>query len=118
MLLLLGIGILWAFGQVQNQIPIVSNARAQQRAGTGLVYIAYDVEDPDGDVMTVWVKISADGGVTFEVPARTFDGDVGAGIRSGTGKEIVWDAGADAPHTLGSNYVDPVGEIERSSNNG
>ena len=105
-LLLLAIGLLWAFGQEpQNQAPIVSNARAQQRAGTHLVYITYDVADPDGDVMTVFVQLSSDGGVTFDVPARTFSGDVGAGIRSGTGKQIVWDAGADTPHTLGSNYV-------------
>jgi formylglycine-generating enzyme required for sulfatase activity len=46
-----------------------------------------------------------DGGKTFDVPAETFEGDIGPGITNGKGKHIVWDAGADAPHTLGSNYI-------------
>lgn len=83
-----------------NHTPVVTNAHALQRLDTFLVDIVYDVEDEDGDVMTVSVQISADGGKTFDVPAETFSGDVGPGITSGKGKHIVWDAGADAPRSL------------------
>jgi len=105
-LLLLGIGTLLAFGQRQgNRAPVVSNAHAEQRSGTHLVDITYDVKDPDGDTMTVSVEVSNDGGKTFNVPAKTFSGDIGPGITSGVGKRIVWNAGTDAPNTSGSNYM-------------
>ncbi len=81
-LLLLMMGTLLAFGQRQgNRAPVVSNAHAEQRSGTHLVDITYDVEDPDGDTMTVSVELSNDGGKTFNVPAKTFSGDIGPGIR-------------------------------------
>jgi len=106
MLLLLTIGGLLAFGQGRiNRAPIVSNAHAEQHPGTHLVDITYDVEDPDGDSMTVSVQFSDDGGETFNVPAKTFSGDIGPGVTSGKGKRVVWDAGADVPNTFGSNYV-------------
>ncbi len=104
-LLLLAIGVVWTYAQEGGKrAPVVSNAHAQQREGTRLVDITYVLEDPDGDAMTVSVLISSDGGKTFVVPAKTFSGDIGPGIISGKDKHIVWDAGADAPHTLGSNY--------------
>ena len=106
MLLLLTIGGLLAFGQGRrNRAPIVSNAHAEQRSGTHLVDITYNLEDPDGDTMTLSVQLSADGGKTFNVPAKTFSGDIGVGIASGRGKHIVWDAGVDLPDTDGSKYV-------------
>jgi len=104
-ILLFVIGLLLAFGQTANRPPVVSNAHAEQRAGTRLVDITYDVADPDGDVMTVSVQISDNGGSTFDISAQTFSGDIGEGIISGVGKRIVWDAGADAPHSFGTNYV-------------
>jgi len=103
--LLLTIGILWAFGQqLENRALVVSNAHAQQREGTFLVDITYDVEDAEGDEMTISVQVSDDGGKTFNVPAKTFTGDIGSGITSGKDKHIVWDAGADAPHIFGSSF--------------
>ncbi|MCZ6678260.1 MAG: formylglycine-generating enzyme family protein, partial [Candidatus Poribacteria bacterium] len=106
MLLLLTIGGLLAFGQGRrNRAPIVSNAHAEQRPGTHLVDITYNLEDPDGDTMTLSVQISDNGGKTFNVPAKTFSGDIGQGITGGKKKRIVWDAGADAPNRFGSNYV-------------
>jgi len=99
------LSILWAYAQgEENHAPIVSNAHAEQRKGTLLVDITYDVEDADGDEMTISVLISDDGGKTFNVPAKTFTGDIGTGITSGKGKHIIWDAGADAPHIFGANF--------------
>jgi formylglycine-generating enzyme required for sulfatase activity len=84
----------------ENRPPFVSNIYAQQRPGTKLVDIIYDVDDPDGDRLTITVAVSDDGGSTFKVPAWTLTGDVGNGISPGKGKKIVWNAGADLPNNV------------------
>ena len=94
----------FSWAQDENRAPFVSNVHAEQRTGTKLVDITYDAADPDGDLLTITVSVSDDGGSTFAVPAGTFTGDVGTGIAPGTGKQIVWDAGADVPEVYGTNY--------------
>ena len=79
----------------KNRPPVVSKVHAEQRPGTEQAVITYDVNDPDGDILTISVHISDDGGKTFTVPAKTFSGDVGTRIKPGTNKRIVWDAGKD-----------------------
>jgi len=79
----------------KNRPPVVSKVHAEQRPGTEQAVITYDVNDPDGDTLTISVQISDDGGKTFTVPAMTFSGDIGAKIRPGKNKRIVWDAGKD-----------------------
>jgi formylglycine-generating enzyme required for sulfatase activity len=81
-----------------NNPPVVSNVTASQRAdGSKLVDIYYNLADADGDACTVWAVVSDDGGTTYKVPARTFTGHVGPGITPGSGRHIIWDAGADIP---------------------
>ena len=75
--------------------PVVTNVVAAQRAGTKLVDINYDVNDPDGDLLKVRVEVSDNDGMLYSVPAFSMTGDIGEGIASGTGKHIVWDAGVD-----------------------
>ena len=53
---------LWA--EEENQEPVVTNARAK-RLDYEDVLIRYDVEDGDGDLMSVSVKVSDEGGKTF-----------------------------------------------------
>ncbi|PAW61420.1 MAG: hypothetical protein B9S37_05580 [Verrucomicrobiia bacterium Tous-C3TDCM] len=74
--------------------PVVSNISAVQRAGTKLVDITYDVT-ADTPTVLVALEISNDGGQTFTVPAVTTSGALGAGIATGTGKVITWNAGVD-----------------------
>lgn len=74
--------------------PDVSNLTASQRAETKLVDIDYDLASPFGS-LAVSLEISSDGGATWTVPASSASGDVGASVAPGTGKAIVWDAGAD-----------------------
>jgi formylglycine-generating enzyme required for sulfatase activity len=74
--------------------PVVSNISAVQRAGTKLVDITYDVT-ADTPTVKVTLEISNDGGQTFTVPAVTTSGAFGAGIATGTGKVITWNAGVD-----------------------
>jgi hypothetical protein len=67
--------------------------RASQRAGTKLVDITYDVAATGA--VSVAVAVSTNGGATYDLPATHFSGHYGAGVTPGTGKAIVWDAGAD-----------------------
>ena len=102
-----------------HQAPFVSNVEVKQ-TDIDHVLIRYDVAEPDGDRVTISLRVSGDGGKTFNVPATKLAGDVGPGISSGTGKEIVWTIDDDIPlHKLGENYViavvadDLVGFSER-----
>ncbi len=90
-LLLLGIGLPAAAATV------VSNLTAAQRAGTALVDIGYDLQAPGYAAVTVTLEASSDGGATWTLPVLTVSGDVGSGVAPGTGRAIVWDAGADWP---------------------
>ena len=75
--------------------PVVTNVRAAQRTGTKLVDIFYDLVDVDSATVTVAIALSADGGANYNLPAATFTGDYGGGVRPGTNKRAVWNAGAD-----------------------
>ena len=74
--------------------PQVSNVQASQRTGTKLVDITYDVTAVGA--VTVSAAVSTNRGVTYDLPATHFSGSgYGSGVTPGTGKAIVWDAGAD-----------------------
>jgi formylglycine-generating enzyme required for sulfatase activity len=88
----------------QNRAPVVTDVQAQQRSGTKLVDITYDVSDADGDTLAITVQVSSDSGKTFSIIHTTLSGDTGSGIRSGTGKKIVWDAGVDYPNKYGTGF--------------
>jgi formylglycine-generating enzyme required for sulfatase activity len=73
--------------------PVVSNVRASQRGGgSKLVDIYYDVADSDGDRLTVSAAITDNGA---PVSASSLTGAIGANVVPGSGKQIVWNAGAD-----------------------
>ncbi len=99
-MLIFGGPAVWA-----NTAPEVTNVTAAQRGGgSNLVDIGYDLADADGNPSRVWVFVSRNGGATWTVVATSFTGDYGEGITPGTGKAIVWDAGADLPGTYGTNF--------------
>ncbi len=58
-------------------LPVISNVTSQQRSGSKLVDISYDVADADGDALKVRVEISSDGGQNYSVPAFSFTGAIG-----------------------------------------
>jgi len=90
-LLLIWSGAVWA-----NSAPVVSNVSANQRGDDSkLVDIRYDLADADGDLCTVWIVASNDGGATWGVPIVTVWGHIGGGIAPGIKKRVVWDAGGD-----------------------
>jgi formylglycine-generating enzyme required for sulfatase activity len=77
---------------LQAGTPVVSNVRAAQRAGTGLVDIYYDLASAS-NALTVSVSISTNSGAAFNAPAISLSGDLGSGKTPGTGKHVVWNAG-------------------------
>ncbi|HRI47051.1 MAG TPA: FISUMP domain-containing protein [Ignavibacteriaceae bacterium] len=88
-------GLLFA----QNTAPVVSNVDFNMRNdGSNIVDITYDVNDVDGQTMTVTIAASSDGGATWNLPITQVTGAVGSGITNGTGKAIVWNAGAEIPN--------------------
>jgi len=89
----------------QNSAPVVTNVQAEQRAGTKLVDISYDVFDADGDTLTIRVEVSDDGGKTFTITPVTLSGDANSGILSGKGRTIVWNASKDCPKQYGTNFL-------------
>jgi formylglycine-generating enzyme required for sulfatase activity len=89
--------------------PVVSNVQAEQRAGTRLVDITYDVQDPDSPTLEVYLKVSPDGGQTWKGPVKMASGDVGRHILPGSKKRIVWNAGEENPNQFGKNYRYKIG---------
>jgi formylglycine-generating enzyme required for sulfatase activity len=86
---------LCAAGSLQAGAPVVSNVRAAQRAGTGLVDIYYDLASPS-NALTVSVAVSTNSGAAaFNAPAASLSGDLGSGIAPATGRHVVWNAGTD-----------------------
>jgi len=99
--------------QVLAVDPTVSNLQAKQRAGSRLVDITYDVVDPDSPTLTVYLKVSADGGATWKGPVELVSGDVGRGIVPGAGKSLVWNAGKEMPNQFGVKYRYRIGASDQ-----
>jgi formylglycine-generating enzyme required for sulfatase activity len=80
----------------------VSNVVAQQRYGTSLVDVTYDLETGDGLPVTVSLWLSTGAGVSISHHCQAVSGAVGDDIIPGTGLAIVWDAGSDLPSFNGT----------------
>ena len=70
----------------------VTNVKFAQQPGTKLVSVTYDLA---GGTCSVSLLVSSDNGATYAVPVKSVTGAVGSGVTSGTGKQIIWDAGTD-----------------------
>ena len=99
--------------QVLAVDPVVSRVQAKQREGSRMVDITYDVADPDSPTLTVYLKVSADGGATWQGPVELVSGDVGRGIVPGVGKKLVWDAGKEMPNQFGVKYRYRIGASDQ-----
>jgi formylglycine-generating enzyme required for sulfatase activity len=74
--------------------PVITNITATQRQGTKLVDFSYDLACLTPTVK-VTLEVSQDGGLTYNVPVTSTTGAIGNGVTVGSGKTIVWNAGAD-----------------------
>jgi hypothetical protein len=80
-------------------MPLIENVSfVQETDGSGQVVINYDLFDADGDAVTITLRASGDGGLTWDLICDTVSGDAGSGVLSGTGKTIVWYFGVDYPN--------------------
>ena len=80
-----------------NTPPEIRNLKVQQRPGTYLVDVTFDLVDPDSYTgVFLSMEASVDNGATFNLPAKTVTGDLGL-VKPGTGKKVVWDAFTDWP---------------------
>lgn len=87
------------------EAPNVENVRFEQRTnGSLLVDIYYDVADSDGNPLEINIDASDDHGVTWTLPCKSLNGDVGTGILPGTDKYVVWDFYKDNPNTSGDGF--------------
>ena len=78
----------------------VSNVSAVQQPGTKQVSISYDVNSTDTSTVNVSVSISDN---HDPVPCASLRGDFGRGVKTGTSKSIIWDAGVDWNNKQSSN---------------
>ena len=80
-----------AAGAAGNVLPMVMNLSVETVGDT--IRIMYDVDDPDGDSMSILLRfVGADGGVNG--PVAGISGDIGTGVLSGPGKAITVDRAA------------------------
>jgi formylglycine-generating enzyme required for sulfatase activity len=100
--------------------PVVSNVRAEQRPGTGLVDIYYDLTGTI-ERAEVTVEGSDDDGASYTLAVTALTGDVGSSVSLGTDRHIVWDALADSPQVQSTSmrikltaveWVEPVPMVE------
>ncbi len=84
---------------VTRMAQLASNVTATRRPGTKVVDITYDLAAPSVGSAVVTLEVSSDGGATWTVPVASATGAVGGSVTPGTGKAIVWNAGADWPQS-------------------
>ncbi|QQR74526.1 MAG: formylglycine-generating enzyme family protein [Holophagales bacterium] len=86
--------------------PAVTNVRATQLADKR-VEVLYDLAGGTAAGSTVSVAFSADGGATWTIipAADTVSGHIGAGVRNGASRRLLWSAAATLPGgTSGSTF--------------
>jgi len=84
--------------------PVVTNVQARQLPGSGGVLVTYDLADSDSYTVSVTLRVSDNGGGSFEVPAFHCSGDVFSSVRPGPGRVLLWDAATDWPGQAGDNW--------------
>ncbi len=88
----------------------VENVRAQQRPRTKLVEVYYDLNAPEGGRYDVTLEVKS----AQNAPAvTTLSGAVGQNVSPGRNRCIVWDAGADWPNHVESNFVATVTAVRK-----
>lgn len=83
---------------IPNTAPEVSNITVSQRTdGSKIVDIYYDLFDAEGDLCDITFKLSDNNGASYDIvpdPAH-LSGDFGDDLPGGSGKHIIWEAGAE-----------------------
>ena len=92
-------------GAALGAAPVVGDVTVAQRFdGSGLVDIAYTLSDADGDSCCISVQASDDGGLTWHLPCRALEGDVGGHVAPGGPRGILWRFAEDNPDYQGDVF--------------
>lgn len=91
--------------RAQGEDLIVSDVFAIQIPGPGIVFVMYKLETIDDVPVTISLFLSTDGGASYPFLCRTVTGDVGAGVRPGEMRFLIWNAGVDIPGVVGDDYT-------------
>lgn len=83
---------------------LVQNVRFEQKDED--IYVYYDLGGNAGKKHTVSIKLSDDGGRTFQLRPLAVEGAIGKGVQTGRSKRIIWHFSEDFPLGLsGDNFV-------------
>jgi formylglycine-generating enzyme required for sulfatase activity len=88
-----------------GHLPEIRNIHAQQRFGTRLADITFDLFDLDEEPLSIMLSASEDNGGSYTITPRTLRGDVGEGIHPGEHKRIIWDVGVDLQGVKNPNLI-------------
>ena len=97
----------YASSPIRNTTPVISDVSVSQRTdGSKIVDIYYSLYDADADHCEIDLRISNDGGTTFDIipTPNLLSGDIGEDITSGTNRHIIWNAGAES-YGLDGSYL-------------
>lgn len=86
-----------SLAHAQGTQLLVSNVQVAQRPFTALFDITYDLQTVGGMPVTIGLRLSTDGGLTFPNACTAVSGNVGVGVLPGTMRHITWNAGAEYP---------------------
>ena len=92
----MGLAVLYA-----TPSPVVNITSITQHETSRKVNISYNLSHTMP--VTVTLQVSADNGVTWNLPCTLVTGDIGANISPGNGKHIVWDVLAEHPNVIYEN---------------
>lgn len=85
-------GLLFSSSFSQNQPPQIADLSASFSYSDNKLTVRYEVSDPEGDSLEVFLAFSDNSGQTFLVDVSTAAGDIGFPVMPGIGKKITWDA--------------------------
>lgn len=75
----------------QNSVPQIEITGVEADETAEILTVNYALNDADGDVCEVWLKMSIDGGTYFEMVAQqNLSGDVGVDIAAGETLSLTW----------------------------
>ncbi len=76
----------------QNSVPVIEITALDADQVAQTLTVHYTLNDADGDVCEVWLKMSIDGGTYFEmVPEENLSGDAGIDITGSENLALTWD---------------------------
>lgn len=102
---------------VDTDVPVASAVSATQTIGTGNVVINYTIADLSAGGLTTNFELSQNNGVTWDVVATNFSGEIGAAQTTGT-KTFTWNAGVDFAGQFESDMKARVRALDYFGNQG